>query len=112
MDANSRVQWFLSNTANSGAHKEFTPDLGRLLTCVTVSDYDWEDIAVPFFSEALQRAIPNAVKYNRNLKWAGNECCTLEDMFEMIMKAPNSIPETLLQIFVLTRILKTSENCR
>jgi len=105
MDANSRVQWFLSNTASSGAHKEFTPDLGRLLTCVAVSDYEWEDIAVPFFAEALQRAIPHSMQQSPRAKWSGPDCC-VDDIFDALMVADKSLSEMLLHVVILTKIMK------
>lgn len=105
MDANSRVQWFLSNTVNSGCHREFTPDLGRLLTCVAVSDYEWEDIAVPFFAEALQRAIPHSMQQNPRVQWSGPNCC-LEDVFDGLMTADKSLSEMLLHVLILTKVMK------
>jgi len=104
-DANSRVEWFLSNTCNSGAHLEFTPDLGRLLTCVAVSDYEWEDLAVPFFAEALQRAIPHAMEQNPRVDWSGPDC-SLEDIFDSLMTADKSLSEMLLHVMILTKVMK------
>jgi len=111
-DANSRVRWFLMNSRSAGVHRELTPDLCQLLVCLAVSDYDWEDIAIPFFSEAIQRALPNVIEQSAHLKWVGQGCCELEDMFEAVMKTPNSIPETLMQVFVAMKILKPSDTCR
>jgi len=104
-DANSRVQWFLSNTSNSGVHKEFTPDLGRLLTCVAVSDYEWEDIAVPFFAEALQRALPHAMADSPRVQWSGPDA-NLDDIFDALMVADKSLSEMLLHVIILTKVMK------
>lgn len=113
-DANDRVRWFLMNTRTAGAHKEHTPDLCRLLVCLAVSDYEWEDVAVAFFSEALQRGLPEAMKLGekRDLLWSGPNTCTLDDMLECVMRADKSLPEALVQVAVLNTVLKPVETFR
>jgi len=105
-DANNRVSWFLQNSSTSGTHKKFTPDLGQLLICMAVSDFDWEDIAIPFFDESLSRAIPEAVKGQPWLKWGGENCSSLHELFEALMIVDHSLSYNMLQVTILNHILK------
>jgi len=109
-NANNRVSWFLQNTSTSGTHKKFTPDLGQLLVCLAVSDYEWEDIAIPFFAESLSRSIPQAVKDHLWLRWGGPECSDVDELFEALMTSDNALSYNMLQVTILNYILKPHYN--
>jgi len=101
-DANARVKWFMGNTHDSGSHRFFTPDLGKLLVCLAVSDYELEDIAIPFFLETLHRTIPFAVKLQKNF---GSRDAGLSEMFKSVM-ASGKISTMALYVQIFVKILK------
>jgi len=105
-DANTRVEWFISNTDFSGTHKNFTPDLGRLLTCLAVSDYQWEDVAIPFFTEALDRALNAAIQNNPRITWHGKDASDFEELLEALLITDGALSETVLQVRLLNEIFK------
>jgi len=101
-DANARVKWFTGNSQTSGSHRFFTPDLGKLLVCLAVSDYEWEDIAIPFFLETLHRTIPFAAKLQKNF---GSREAGLAEMFKSVM-ASGKISTMVVYVQIFVKILK------
>src|SRR5437868_183894 len=65
LHANQIVLNFIKNRKNR--HKNIIPDLGKFLIYLLISNYEWDDIAIPFVEESFTRKILWLIKKYPNL---------------------------------------------
>lgn len=85
-------------------HKKETPDLGKFIVLLTLSDLNWQDVAVPFLREMLCRNVRWVLKEHGSLKRISSRTFVDQGRLDLTFKSSKtSLRLLMFQVYFLTK---------